>query len=184
MDEARIGSPAFDWATVESPNFAEYAQNLRRAGFPDTAVQDALGPEILRHYAHLFRQNAPSAFAPAWVKVTESSQRQQRQEWDRLKRERKDLIESLFGTDPQEIDHYQPWEFNVRQEGFPFLKEDLQERLAQLKRERSSARAALLEGGMAEPEIAASLRPLIQRQETEMRTFLGPEVFERLASSP
>jgi hypothetical protein len=173
--------PEFRWTQLESTNFVEYANNLRQAGFPEMVVRDALIPQIIGAYRRLLRGHARFALAPRWANVPGSVLRQHRDEWDRLKGQERELMRSLFDVDLNRLGFYQPWEFNVRQEEFPFLDDQLRDRLSSLKRERSGARAALLGRGLAGAELDAGLEPLVRRQEEELRAVLPPEVFERLA---
>ncbi|HVV73665.1 MAG TPA: hypothetical protein VHI52_19530 [Verrucomicrobiae bacterium] len=176
-------APRIDWSEVESANFTEYARKLRQAGFPPGAVRDALLPEILTHYAKLVGEQAKYAISPRWAGISEETEREHRQAWERLKEERKHLVEFLFGIDPERVELYKPWAFGVRQEEFPSLRDDLREHLEKLKRERTQARAALVARGLTNTQVMAELEPLIRSQEAEMKGFLPQDVYDRVTSS-
>jgi hypothetical protein len=181
--ESEQNNPVFLWGQVESADLAQYARNLRRVGFPDFAVKDALLPEVNRHYSRLLREQARFALSPKWANVPENVIQQHRRTWDELRSEQQKLLKSLFDIDRERSDFYQPWEFSVRQEEFPFLDDQLRERLNSAKHERSQARTELRQRGFVGPELDRALQPLIERQELELKEVLPPEVFQRLTAN-
>jgi hypothetical protein len=94
---------ALDWRSVESPDYREYIQNLRRIGCPEETIRDIIIADVSKLYAS---RRAALDGPPKTYRYWESSDRQfdrenlRRQQAIRaLQRERAALVRDLLGVD-------------------------------------------------------------------------------------
>jgi hypothetical protein len=96
---------ALDWRSVESPDYREYIDNLRRIGCPEETIRDIIIADVSKLYAS---RRAALDGPPKTYRYWESSDRQfdrenlKRQQAVRaLEREKTALIRDLLGVDYQ-----------------------------------------------------------------------------------
>jgi hypothetical protein len=179
---SRSPEPAFRWSDVESDDIATYARNLRRAGFPEEAVRDALIPIVNQSYATMLAENARFAFPPRWAEAPKDVAERSAKAIDRARRAWEHTLETAFGMGQHEAQGYKPWHIGVRQEDLAQLEYSDRQRVEAMRKERTAQRGLLKARGLAGPELEAALRPLIEKQEAELATFLPEETVGKLAT--
>jgi hypothetical protein len=168
----------FRWSEIESTDFAQYAANLRRAGFPEQTVKDALLPLLLQEHADSTWEHARKAFAPRWSEVPEIERRNSAEAWDQARAHRRQILREVFWLEDYQVRGYSPWHLNVHQVSFGNLEDAKRQRLEQMRQERADLRDRIKNG--AEPE--QKLIGLISRQEAEISGAFPAEVLEQLRS--
>lgn len=176
--------PAFHWSQVESEDIARYAQNLRRAGFPQEAIRDALVPLVNQAYATVLMEHAKFAFPPRWAEAPADIADRSAKAIDQAQQLRRSTLKTVFGLEFYQAQGYRPWDFNIYQRSLPQLERSERERLEAMKKERSAYRASLKVKGLHGVELETAMRPLVTRQEAELSDFLPPEAVRQLVILP
>lgn len=112
---ATTNAPAFHWSTLESPDYATYAANLRAVGCPERTLRDILLPDIEKLYDERAKELADGPEDHFWetADTRDARQRQREAKLRSLELEKRALIRQLLGAD---------WDFTalkeLRSDGF------------------------------------------------------------------
>jgi hypothetical protein len=169
----------FHWSQLEANDFAQYAANLRSAGFPEEAVQDAFLPLVLEHYGEQTRELGRKAWAPRWAEVPETEKRIAGEAWDQTRNERNQLLRDVFSMEEHQVRGYSPWQLNVDQVSFGNLEDSKRQRLEKMRDERAELRTKVERGD----ELSEKLTALISDQEAELESEFPEDILPLLRSA-
>ena len=178
-----LGTNAFHWGSVESPDYREYIAKLREIGCPEETIRDIIIADVNKLFAGRVAGLYPSPKDfKFWrvenraVRLEERGREQKRRD---LEREKRALLKELLGID-YDVEMARlsgrPDEDDYR---LGFLSPEKQELLNALQAKyRELERALGAEGGFRNPENRAKLTALRAQREAEMAQALGPQDFQ------
>jgi len=158
------GQPALTWAALESEDYRQYMDNLRRVGCPEETVTDIIVADVRKLFG---RERAK---VPAGSSET-------RRQLARIDQQEAQVLESLLGHG---------WNLSLPENAEPgenrfagMPKETVQQILS-IEQHFSDQEDAIYgrSEGIMLPEDRQALRRLRQEKEQQLSALLGPEGFE------
>ncbi|HKQ38678.1 MAG TPA: hypothetical protein VJ063_11415 [Verrucomicrobiae bacterium] len=178
-----MGTNAFHWGTVESPDYREYIANLRAIGCPEETIRDIIIADVNKLFASRVAALYPAPKDYKFWRVQDRTARQEERARDQKRREldkeKRGLIKELLGID-YDVEMAR-WNGRPDDEDYRhgFLSPDKQELLSSIQAKyREMERGLMGDGGFRNPENRAKITALRAQREAELAQALGPADFQ------
>jgi hypothetical protein len=175
----------FRWTSVESDDYRQYIANLREIGCPEETIRDIIIADVNKLFAGRMMALYPSARDFKWWQTDDRSNRDERRERDRKRRdlneEKRALIKELLGVDLET--EMAKWEGRPDDDAWRtgFLTPEKQQAVEALQskfREMERTLFAELRENRGSAEGRAKMMALRAQREAEMAQILGPQDFQ------
>lgn len=178
-----LGTNAFHWGTVESPDYREYIAKLRAIGCPEETIRDIIIADVNKLFASRVAALYPSPKDYKFWRVQDRASRLEERGRDQKRREldkeKRGLIKELLGID-YDVEMAR-WNGRPDEDDYRhgFLSPEKQELLSSVQAKyREMERALMAEGGFRNPENRAKIAALRAQREAELAQALGPQDFQ------